>query len=156
MVLPDNFEYTIVPILKYIYPEGNTNKSARIKIKDLEQTGSIDLSKLNSGIMNLKRWQFYTDFDNNKTSIRMGFDSYPKKNQKFRDLKLKFYELDVDNNGNTIGYENDRNSNLKRIYYISKDQEQIGFNGTFDFVVDWNESQTKISSKYSKKIKWQT
>lgn len=243
----NNFEYTIVPILKYIYPEGNTNELAEIKIKDLEQTGSIDLSKLNSGIMDLKRWQFYTDIDNNKTSIRMGFDSYPKKNQKFRDLKLKFYELDEKSNKdyiliefnstsndntivittndgtfpiqynnkkhelffkeskysvsynenrasyiNKLEYENEllklyyydnnsipknitvpanyytksefnnykstldqdlkEKSNLKRIYYISKDQEQIGFNGTFDFVVDWDESQTKISSKYSKKI----
>lgn len=78
--------YTITPIMTY-------------GILDIfSRSGNIDLSKIGSGIIDLKEWNYYIDSDN--ITLNIGFEAYPEEDKQFKDIKLEIINLDTFMNGN--------------------------------------------------------
>lgn len=81
--------------------EGRVNKeeyNGNLYLKNLSIKNTIDLSKLGTGEIKLVGWKFSNtiDVDNNKltnTYIRYSFIKYPKKNEKFVNLRFKFVNI---------------------------------------------------------------
>lgn len=125
-------EYSVVPTFKF--PTDCDGNYSYVEVSDLKRVGSIDLSKLASGKMEMTAWRFYNDLQNEKTAITFGFEAYPREGQEFKDLTFNFYRVlgtsDVVISSDTI-------SGVEAVGSYKVDSE-IGYNGLQDVVIDWN------------------
>ena len=84
------------PIINYFIGVSAANKNIDnnpIYIKGLSQEGTLDLSLLGSGKLLIKGWRFYNDVQKQNTSLTVSFDSYPKKGEKFENLRFEFTDI---------------------------------------------------------------
>lgn len=128
--------YELTPKMKY------WGDDQYFYLDDLKQEGYIDLSKLGSGKMKLRAWRFYNDVENRKTAITYIFDAYPKENHIFRNVKFNFSE--ITNSGRELGFI--------RTYRLDDD---LGYNGLSDIVIDWDEAGLDFRKLYQVKITWE-
>lgn len=132
------YNYTITPTIQK-WDDRDTN----LKILDLQRTGTIDLSQLATGKMELTNWRFYNDTTEKQTSITYGFQSYPKEGQEFKNLKFDFYEVNDDLDSSDDADKVD--SNLNKLIWIKSftpNNTELGLNGVFDDVIDWEDVDT--------------
>ena len=78
--------YFCVPAINNIY------------LKGLSEKGSINLSLLGSGEIELNGWRFYNN--DTQTTLTYSFNAYPKYHEKFSNLSFKF--TNVNNSSNVI------------------------------------------------------
>lgn len=150
-LIPVNFSGEVE--VSYYDPNNITYNYSIKKILDLQQSGTLDLSQLASGKMELTGWRFYNDFDNEETAVTVNFESYPKPNQEFYDLTFDIYEIDkyVEDSSDSDDYQDFLRNNCTFVKTIQPDLGNIGYNGTLDFVIPWNET-TPTSLNFNKKI----
>ena len=136
---PNNiFEATIVPTIKKW--DSDTDY---LEVSELSRNITVDLSLLNTGKMELTDWRFYNDTTEKQTSITYGFQSYPKEGQEFKNLKFDFYEVNDDLDSSDDADEVD--SNLNKLIWIKSftpNNTELGLNGVFDDVIDWEDVDT--------------
>lgn len=147
-----NYNYTLTPTLTY--PEGFFGKNPETKlIKALEQTGTIDLSKLGSGEMYLTAWRFYNDVENKITYLTYAFDSYPRYHHSFEGLKMEFYLVNDNVNAESLI----TTSSYYRGTFTP--DSSIGYNGKRTDVIEWEDEdqvniQLESNQMYQVKLIW--
>ena len=72
------WEYTIAPTMPYGI------------LADLAVSGSIDFSKIGSGLIDLNEWRYYND--GNISTIKWGLEAYPEDNKKITKVVFEFYD----------------------------------------------------------------
>lgn len=92
------WNYTVAPTMPYGI------------LEDMAVSGSIDFSKIGSGIVDLVEWRYYND--GNITTLKWGLEAYPDDNKKITKVAFEFY----DNQG-VVGT------------YVIKDK--VSFSGSF-------------------------
>lgn len=92
------WNYTVAPTMPYGI------------LEDMAVSGSIDFSKIGSGIVDLVEWRYYND--GNVSTLKWGLEAYPEDNKKITKVAFEFY----DNQG-IVGT------------YIIKDK--VSFSGSF-------------------------
>lgn len=92
------WNYTVAPTMPYGI------------LEDMAVSGSIDFSKIGSGLVDLVEWRYYND--GNISTLKWGLEAYPEDNKKITKVAFEFY----DNQG-IVGT------------YIIKDK--VSFSGSF-------------------------
>lgn len=84
--------YKTDEILTYDIKVGALHTLEYIKSLSIENE-TLDLSKLNSGEVELTAWRFFNDFENQNTTLTYSFKAYPKYGEQYRDLEFIFKGL---------------------------------------------------------------
>ena len=72
------WDYKIAPVMPYGI------------LEDLEMSGSIDFSKIGSGMIDLSEWRYYND--GNISTLKWGLEAYPENNKKITKVAFEFYD----------------------------------------------------------------
>lgn len=96
------WNYTVAPTMPYGI------------LEDMAVSGSIDFSKIGSGLVDLVEWRYYND--GNISTLKWGLEAYPEDNKKITKVAFEFY----DNQG-VVGT------------YVIKDK--VSFSGSFTEVI---------------------
>lgn len=152
------YNYTITPAIKVPFCCQDEENCNYYGIKDLMRSGSIDLTKLGSGEMELNSWRFYNNLEDQETSLLFGFDSYPKLDHEFQDLTFTFYKIDEnsklsDIKKNSEGYYLENVEKLSQSYTISQ-EASYGYNGIQDIVLSWEDFGITERSLYQVLVQW--
>lgn len=83
-----NFNY-ILGVLAHIPLEGESP----IYLKECSSSGNIDISLIRSNKVFFKEWRFLNNVEQHKTTLLYNFNSYPKKDCHFKNLKFHFEKL---------------------------------------------------------------
>ena len=70
--------------------KANNNSSNKCYLEGLSSKGSIDVTKLGSGTIDLIGYRFINNYQNKSGTITYTLDAYPKYNEEFRNFRLKF------------------------------------------------------------------
>lgn len=88
-------------------------------LEGLSASGTLDLTKLGSGEIDLKGWRFINNYKNKTGTITYTLDAYPKIGERFKNLKLTFTNV-----------ENGTNKYIHTIPQVN--------NGRTSINVEWN------------------
>ena len=90
-------------MLNYYFcvPASDLQNGTQIYLRGLSEKGSINLSLLGSGEIELIGWRFFND-DNGVTTLTYNFNAYPEYKKKFTNLKLIFTNVSLSSNVITL------------------------------------------------------
>lgn len=115
----------------------NSGLEDEVYLEDLSQKGELDLSLLNSGTIKVDGWRFFNTVEEKQTSLTYSLETYPKRNQEFKDLVLKLTPYTLEGLSD------------ESIYYILENDISAGRNTS---IIYWDqarkESGTEDSEQY--------
>ena len=82
-----------VPTISEIKPTENLNLKIvpvmwELELEDLAVYKTIEVDKINSGLIELNEWRYFND---EEITLKFGIDFYPRDDQKFKNIVLKFF-----------------------------------------------------------------
>lgn len=108
-------EYTITPYMEFGY------------MTSFQKSGRIILDKLGTGVLEINKWQFYTDINKKYSLVRIGIESYPTE-----DTTIQYVQLVFEN------FKDRYNENRQRV--TRRLTNNGDFNGEFEIRIDHDET----------------
>lgn len=112
-------------LIYYSIKVGKTTNGSEEYIKSLSiENETLDLTKLNSGEVELTAWRFFNDFENQNTVLTYSFKAYPRYGEQYGNLIFQFKDI----NDTSIG-ENYILSLIRNVSILSTDSNWEEYEG---------------------------